>query len=191
MAYTKEKMDVVIDNVTYKNIDVTVSTRWEKIKEYFINTTGIAQIIKQFVKNNYGDIKVWAKSSKFANGSSVGVYLWNVPNEWYGDIKEFADKFGKYIDYSSGDPDGSFYGKDVNATLIDGTRVGNSSPYMGVTNNPPYGSKEYDMTPPNYDEKPTPRKKEYERKGGKYSPTDNLDLVFTSNSGLLIKTETI
>ena len=184
MAYTKEKMDVVIDNVTYKNIDINVSTNWEKIKEYLINTTGVAQIIKQFVKNNYGDIKVWAKSSKFSMGSSVSVYLWKVPTEWKIKITDFAERFGMYNDRSEANGgDGYWRGAQVGATTIDGQKVGNYSPYMSVTNHAPYDSKEYDMTPPNYDEKPTPKKKEYERKGGKYSPTDNLDLVLDCGNG--------
>jgi len=178
----KIKKDIIVFGETYKNIDV-YEYRTPYDVSIYIDTTGIAQIIKQYIKNKYGDIKVWAKSSKYSMGSSVSVYLWNVPREWFLDIKEFADRFGKYIDYSSGDPDGNFYGKNVNATLIDGTKIENDSPYIRVDNKPPYDSKEYDMTPPNYEDMPKTTKKEYQRKGGKYSPTDNLDLVLDCGNG--------
>jgi hypothetical protein len=174
----KEKIDVVIDNVTYKNIDVT---DWRGAKDYTITTSGIAQIIKQFVKNNFGDIKVWAKSDSFAGGSSVDVYLWKVPEDWYDKVNDFAERFGMYNQYDGGD--GIWRGKKIGATTTDGKSVDNYSPYMHVKNSPPYGSKEYDMPPPNYNEKPTPKKKEYQRKGGKYSPTDNLDLVLDCGNG--------
>lgn len=174
----KEKIDVVIDNVTYKNIDVT---DYRGTQDYDITTSGIAQIIKQFVKNNFGDIKVWAKSDSFAGGSSVDVYLWKVPEDWYDKVNDFAERFGMYNEYDGGD--GIWRGKKIGATTLNGKSVGNYSPYMHVKNSPPYGSKEYDMPPPNYAEKPTPKKKEYERKGGKYSPTDNLDLVLDCGNG--------
>jgi len=178
----KIKKDIIVFGETYKNIDV-YEYRTPYDVSIYIDTTGIAQIIKQYIKNKYGDIKVWAKSSKYSMGSRISVYLWNVPREWFLDIKEFADRFGKYIDYSSGDPDGNFYGKNVNATLIDGTKIENDSPYINVDNKPPYDSKEYDMTPPNYEDMPKTTKKEYQRKGGKYSPTDNLDLVLDCGNG--------
>lgn len=172
----KEKINVVIDGVTYKNIDVY---NWNG--KYDISTTGVAQIIKQFVKNNYGDIKVWGKSDSYSGGSSVNIYLWNVPQEWYKKVDEFADRFGMYHEYDGGD--GYWRGKSVGAYDEKGNPIGNSSPYMHVYNKPPYGAKEEDMTPPNYEEQPKPKKKEFERKGAKFSPTDNLDLILDCGNG--------
>ena len=174
----KEKIDVVIDNVTYKNIDVT---DWRGTQDYDITTSGIAQIIKQYVKNNFGDIKVWAKSNSYSGGSSVTVYLWKVPEDWYDKVNDFAERFGMYNEYDGGD--GIWRGRKIGATTTNGKPVGNYSPYMSVVNTPPWDSKESDMPPPNYNEKSTPKKKEYERKGGKYSPTDNLDLVLDCGNG--------
>jgi hypothetical protein len=58
---------------------------------------------------------------------------------------------------------------------------------MRVDNKPPYGSKEYDLPPPNYEDMPKPKKKEYkgkfEKKGAKFSPTDNLDLILDCGNG--------
>jgi hypothetical protein len=175
MARIKEKIDVIIDNITYRNIDIYKASD----NKYTLDTTGIAQVIKQFVKNTFGDIKVWAKSDSFAGGSSIDVYLWEVPKEWKEKVEEFADRFGQYNDYNYG----GWRGRSVGAFTTDGENVSNFSPYMNVYNRPPSGSKESDMPPPNYNEKPTPKKKEYERKGGKYSPTDNLDLVLDCGNG--------
>jgi len=172
----KEKKDLIIFGETYKNIDVNTYGG-----SYTLDTTGIAQVIKQYVKNKFGDIKVWAKSSSYSMGSSINIYLWNVPQEWYKQVKDFAQKFGQYNEYDGGD--GIWKGRKVDAQLTDGTKIGNWSPIIFVNNTPPYGSKEEDMPPPNYNEKPTPKKKEYQRKGGKYSPTDNLDLVLDCGNG--------
>jgi hypothetical protein len=176
----KEKKDLIILGETYKNIDVSTYGG-----SYTLDTTGIAQVIKQYVKNNYGDIKVWAKSRSFAGGSSVDIYLWNVPTEWFKKIDDFAESFGKYNEYDGGD--GIWKGRDVSAKLTDGTIISNWSPYVHVNNKPPYGSKEYDMPPPNYEDMPKPKKKEYkgkfEKKGAKFSPTDNLDLILDCGNG--------
>lgn len=141
----KEKIDVVIDGMTFKGIQVS---NWGN--KYNIDTAGIAQIIRQYIKNKYGNIKVWARSRSFAGGSSVDVNLWNVPDEWYRDIASFVNSFGKELDYSGGDPDGYWRGKSVDAFTTDGTIVANYSPYMSVSNTPPWDAKEKDMTPPDY-----------------------------------------
>lgn len=172
----KEKKDLIILGETYKNIDVSTYGG-----SYTLDTTGIAQVIKQYVKNNFGDIKVWAKSSSYSMGSSINIYLWNVPQEWYKQVKDFAKSFGQYNEYDGGD--GIWRGREVDVKLTDGTKIGNWSPIIFVNNKPPYGSKEEDMTPPNYEEQPKPKKKEFERKGAKFSPTDNLDLILDCGNG--------
>mgnify|MGYP002477994771 CR=1 FL=1 len=111
----------------------------------------------------------------------MDVYLWKVPEDWYDKVNDFAERFGMYNEYDGGD--GIWRGRKIGATTVEGKSVGNYSPYMNVSNSAPWNSKESDMTPPNYAEKPTPKKKEYERKGGKYSPTDNLDLVLDCGNG--------
>jgi hypothetical protein len=176
----KEKKDLIIFGETYKNIDVNTYGG-----SYTLDTTGIAQVIKQYVKNNYGDIKVWAKSSSYSMGSSINIYLWNVPKDWVKKINDFAQSFGQYNEYDGGD--GIWKGREVDAQLTDGTKIGNWSPIIFVNNTPPYGSKEYDLTPPNYEDMPKPKKKEYkgkfEKKGAKFSPTDNLDLILDCGNG--------
>jgi hypothetical protein len=139
----KEKIDIVINGMTFKGIQ---AANWGG--RYNIDTAGIAQIIRQYVKNKYGDIKVWARSRSFAGGSAVDVNFWAIPDEWYRDIESFADSFGKYNEYDGGD--GVWRGKNVNAVTTDGKIVGNYSPYIHVSNTPPWDAKERDMTPPDY-----------------------------------------
>jgi hypothetical protein len=174
----KQKIDIVIDGITYKNIDIYVSSFGGG---YMIDTTGIAQIMRQYVKNNFGDIKVWVRSDSYANGSSVNLYLWNVPKEWYNQVKDFAERFSRY------DSGNGWRDKKIGAFTTDGKDVDNFSPIMFVYNKPPYDSKESDMTPPNYEDMPKPKKKEYkgkfEKKGAKFSPTDNLDLILDCGNG--------
>jgi hypothetical protein len=176
----KEKKDLIIFGETYKNIDVNTYGG-----SYTLDTTGIAQVIKQYVKNKFGDIKVWAKSSSYSMGSSINIYLWNVPQEWYKQVKDFAKRFGQYNEYDGGD--GIWKGREVDAQLTDGTKIGNWSPIIFVNNTPPYGAKEENMPPPNYEDMPKPKKKEYkgkfEKKGAKFSPTDNLDLILDCGNG--------
>lgn len=177
----KAKIDVIINGITYKGIQV-----YDYNGKYTIDTSGISTIIRQFIKNNYGDIKNWVRSRSFAGGSSVDVYLWAVPNEWYKNVEEFADSFGMFNTYDGGD--GYWRGRRVNATTKDGVSVDNASPYMHVSNTPPWDAKERDMTPPEYTEKKkTPEKKEY--KGGfkskfnKESKTAGFDHIYTCGNG--------
>jgi hypothetical protein len=173
----KVKKDIVINGVTYKDIQLS---QWSG-DSYNIDTAGIATVIRQFIKNNYGDIKVWARSKSFAGGSSVDIYLWNVPIEWYNKIESFADSFGMYNEYDGGD--GYWRGKSMGASLPDGTPVGNYSPYMHVSNTPPWDAKEKDMTPPDYSKS---QKKSFPKKGGfpkKESKTADFTLVHDCGNG--------
>lgn len=141
----KTKIDVKIDNVIYKDIQV-----FEYAGKFDIDTAGVAQIMRQYIKNKYGNIKVWARINKFAGGSSVGVDLWNVPNDMYNDIYTFAERFAMSNVSDGYGGDGYWRGSQVGAITIDGQTIGNYSPYMSVTNRPPFDAKERDMTPPDY-----------------------------------------
>jgi hypothetical protein len=162
---SKEKIDLIIDGNTYKGIETNVYQKRDGSTNYSIDTAGITQIIRQYVKNKYGAIKVWARLSRFAGGSSIGVDLWNVPNEWYEDVYSFANRFGKYNEPDGYGGDGYWRGKNVGATLIDGTPIENASPYVSVGNTPPWNAKERDMTPPDYS-KSLPKKSDSGAKKG-------------------------
>jgi hypothetical protein len=176
----KEKKNIVLDGYTYYNIDVSVGYG----NKYYLPSSGISQIIRQFIKRMYGDIKVWVRTSQFAGGSSVDVYLWNVPDEWYKKINDFANSFGMY----NADPYSDYWkGKGVDAKLEDGTIISNASPYMNVRNSPPWDAKEKEMTPPSYEEKKTkslPTKKDFTKKGKfKDKGLDGFELVKDCNNG--------
>jgi len=185
----KTKRDVRIDGVIYKDIQVS-----EYAGKFDIDTAGVAQIMRQYVKNKYGNIKVWARINKFAGGSSVGVDLWNVPNDWYNDINTFADRFGMSNVSDGYGGDGYWRGSQVGATLIDGQPVGNYSPYMSVSNTPPWDAKERDMTPPDYS-KSLPKKSDSGAKKGfkKFGEkkTEGFTLVKSCGNGwnLFLKKE--
>lgn len=156
----KEKKNVVIDGYTYYNVDVSNYNG-----SYTLRSSGIAQVVRQYIKRKYGDIKVWVRTREFSGGSAVDIYLWQVPDMWYQDIDSFADKFGKY----NADPYSDYWkGKDASVKLEDGTSISNFSPYMHVHNSPPWDAKEKDMTPPTYSEKQTKTtKKTFSRKSPK------------------------
>jgi hypothetical protein len=181
----KVKKDIIINGVTYKGIQLS-----EYNGRYDIDTAGISMVIRQFIKNNYGDIKNWVRSRSFAGGSSVDVYLWNVPNDWYGVIDSFANSFGKYNEYDGGD--GYWRGRNAGATLTDGTPVSNYSPYMHVSNTPPWDAKEKDMPPPDYS-KSMPKKSSsgYKSKFSKESKTAGFELVYTCGNGWKIYRKTL
>jgi hypothetical protein len=192
MAREKAKKDIIINGVTYKGIQLFESTNRQGETTYDIDTAGVSTIIRQFIKNNYGDIKNWVRSRSFAGGSAVDVYLWNVPDEWYGSIKEFADSFGKYHEYGYDGGDGYWRGRDAGATLPDGTRVRNFSPYMDVSNTPPWDAKERNMTPPDYT-KSMPKKSSsgFKSKFSKESKTAGFELVYNCGNGWKVYRKTI
>jgi len=174
----KEKIDLIINGITFKGIQVA---NWSG--KYNIDTAGISQIIRQYIKFKYGDIKNWVRSKSFAGGSSVDVYLWNVPEEWYKDIRDFSDSFGIYNEYDGGD--GYWRGKSIGATTTDGKIVGNYSPYMHVHNSPPWDAKEKEMPPPNYsDSKKRATKKSFS-KGSfkKESKTEGFEFLQSCMNG--------
>jgi len=185
----KTKRDVRIDGVIYKDIQVS-----EYAGKFDIDTAGVAQIMRQYVKNKYGNIKVWARINKFAGGSSVGVDLWNVPNDWYNDINTFADRFGMSNVSDGYGGDGYWRGSQVGATLIDGQPVGNYSPYMSVSNTPPWDAKERDMTPPDYSKSLPEKSNSGAKKGFKKfgeKKTEGFALVKSCGNGwnLFLKKE--
>jgi hypothetical protein len=182
----KLKKDIIINGVTYKGIQLS-----EYNGRYDIDTAGISMVIRQFIKNNYGDIKNWVRSRSFAGGSAVDIYLWNVPNDWYSAIDSFANSFGLYNEYDGGD--GVWRSRKVGATLTDGTPVSNYSPYMHVYNTPPWDAKERDMTPPDYT-KSMPKKSSSGYKGGfksKESKTAGFELVYNCGNGWKVYRKTI
>jgi hypothetical protein len=192
-----EKIDLLIDGVTYKDIQVRSSQKWSGETEYSIDTAGVAQIMRQYVKNKYGNIKVWARINKFAGGSSVGVNLWSVPNDWYDEVSSFANRFAMYNAPDGYGGDGYWRGSDVGATKTDGTKVGNTSPYMSVYNTPPYNAKERDMPPPDYS-KSLPKKSSGASRGKKgfkkfgEKKTEGFELVKSCGNGwnLFVKQDT-
>ena len=106
-----------------------------------------ASIIKQYVKKNFSDIKVWSKSQTYSGGSSVDVSLCNsngseIDQNVYEMISEFGNQFKA----------GSFNGMEDIYEYNEGTKTtDNNTPlkyfpsYVFVKNAPQWGSVEYWM----------------------------------------------
>ena len=106
-----------------------------------------ASIIKQFVKKNFGDIKVWATSKSYSGGSSSDIFISNsngapLDDGIYKKIKQFADTF------KAGSFDGMYdtYNYREDAVETDnGTPLKYFPSYVSVQNRPKWGSVEYWM----------------------------------------------
>jgi hypothetical protein len=107
----------------------------------------VASIIKQFVKKNYPNLKVWAGSDVYSGGSSVRVEVCNpdgssVSPSIFEKISEW-----KYI-LQGGSFDGMYdiynYRED-NPTTDAGTPMKYFPSYVFIDNKPKWGSVEYWM----------------------------------------------
>jgi len=110
-----------------------------------MNAKYTASIIKQYVKKNFPDIKVWSKSQTYSGGSSVDVSLSNsngssIHQNIYEQISEFSNQFKA----------GSFNGMEDIYEYNEGTKTtDNNTPlkyfpsYVFCKNAPQWGTVEY------------------------------------------------
>ena len=110
-----------------------------------MNAKYTASIIKQYVKKNLPDIKVWSKSQTYSGGSSVDVSLSNsngssIHQNIYEQISEFSNQFKA----------GSFNGMEDIYEYNEGTKTtDNNTPlkyfpsYVFCKNAPQWGTVEY------------------------------------------------
>ena len=104
-----------------------------------------ASIIKQYVKKNFSDIKVWSKSQTYSGGSSVDVNVSygggeSIDQNVFEMISEFSNQFKA----------GSFNGMEDIYEYNEGTKTtDNNTPlkyfpsYVFCNNKPKWGSVEY------------------------------------------------
>ena len=123
-----------------------------------------ASIIKQYVKKNFPDIKVWSKSQTYSGGSSVDVSVSNsdgseIEQNVYEMISEFGNQFKA----------GSFNGMEDIYEYNEGTKTtDNNTPlkyfpsYVFCNNSPKWGSVEYWMNEYNNFKNMTPENPNYE-----------------------------
>ena len=120
--------------------------RWDNTQYIYMGAKHTASVIKQYVKQKYGNrLQVWATSDVYSGGSSCRINVCEkngspTPYEWYKDIEAFANSFKA----------GSFNGMiDMYEDREDTLSSDNGTPfkyfpsYVFVENRPSYGSVEY------------------------------------------------
>ena len=120
-------------------------SKWNEETYIHMSAKHTASIIKQYVKKNFPDIKVWSKSQTYSGGSSVDVSLSNsdgseIEQNVYEMISEFGNQFKA----------GSFNGMEDIYEYNEGTKTtDNNTPlkyfpsYVFCKNAPQWGSVEY------------------------------------------------
>ena len=115
-------------------------------KDYiYMNAKNSASVIKQYVKKNFPEIKVWSNSKTYSGGSSVDVNVSNadgssVDENIYKQIENFSQIF----------KGGSFNGmidmyeyNDYDTCTDNGTELKYFPSYVFCNNKPKWGSVEY------------------------------------------------
>ena len=112
-----------------------------------VTVTGTAQMIRQIIKNKYpkyNEQGTWVKTSKFANGDSIDVYLNRFPEDIYVAITNELEVFDSYAV------------NHRNATRIiletdDGMIIDAYTKYLMINNVPPYDAKEKEEPAPDWE----------------------------------------
>jgi len=107
-----------------------------------LTVVGTGKIIRQYIKNRYPEVVASVKTSKFAGGTSVGVYVSNpdgttIPADQYTDIREFSESFeyGKFngmIDM--------YEWNDEPGVTDNGVKIEGGGKYISVNNHPRFDS---------------------------------------------------
>ena len=122
-------------------------SQWNEETYIHMSAKHTASIIKQYVKKNFPDIKVWSKSQTYSGGSSVDVSLSNLDgSEIEQNVYEMISEFGNQFKA------GSFNGMEDIYEYNEGTKTtDNNTPlkyfpsYVFCKNAPKWGSVEYWM----------------------------------------------
>lgn len=125
--------------------DVLREDGWYEGKYVYLNAKNTAVVIRQFIKNNFPQIKAWVTSDLYSGGSSVRVNMCRtngqlVPYEWEKEINTFTNSLKA----------GSFNGmediyeyRDEKLYTDNGTRIAGLPSYIFVDNKPQWDTPEY------------------------------------------------
>ena len=129
------KMSIPVEAIKYRNDGVT---------PYVYGKGPIASsIVKQYVKSKYPKVVCTVKSSSFANGSSLDVYLSNpdgssIDEVIYDDVDSFSGNFeyGRFCSYND------MYEVTDSSPLFteSGTQIDPAVKYVHTNNKPAFGS---------------------------------------------------
>lgn len=125
-------------------------TNYDNEKRIIIDCVGSGKMVKQYIKKMYPgkDIKVWVRSDRYSGGSSLSIHLSKkdgseVDRNIYEDVKSFGrtlqmGRFDGMIDM--------YEIKDEVYHTNDGVEIEFFTKFVFTYNEPPYGSKEYEMS---------------------------------------------
>ena len=141
-----KKIKIQISHQTFEL--PSTSLRFDKWNnEPFIDmcAKNTASMIKQFVKKNFPNVKVWSTSDVYSGGSSVRVNVSNsdgssISEKVYNEIRGFANSFK--AGYFDGMSDCYEY-YDEKLKTDNGTSLKYFPSYIFVENKAPWGSVEY------------------------------------------------
>ena len=123
------------------------STQWEDETFIQMRAKYCASIIKQYVKKNFPNLKVWASSDVYSGGSSVRVEVCNADGSRV--VSTIFDKISKWKHILQG---GTFNGmidlyeyREDSPTTDNGTPMKYFPSYVFIDNKPKWGTVEYWM----------------------------------------------
>ena len=125
------------------------TSSYEGVEDINIGCVGGGMMVKQYIKQKYPnhDFKVWVKSEKYSGGSSLRIYLSQLDGSKVSkEIYEDVETFGNTLQW------GNFNGmidlyepKEEEQFTNDGIGIRFLTSYVFTYNEPPYGSKEFEM----------------------------------------------
>ena len=123
------------------------STQWDDETYIQMRAKYCASIIKQYVKKNFPNLKVWASSDVYSGGSSVRVEVCNADGSRV--VSTIFDKISKWKHILQG---GTFNGmidmyeyREDSPTTDNGTPMKYFPSYVFIDNKPKWGTIEYWM----------------------------------------------
>lgn len=125
----------------FKNVTVNVGTHGSHAP-----MGGVSQVVRQFVKQVFPQVgKFWISTDSFSMGDSVDVYLNEVSDELFGEVRQSLKGLFQY-----GRFDGMTDMYDMKegltgvTTEVNGNVVEFDTKYFSTQNRPKWGTKEYE-----------------------------------------------
>jgi hypothetical protein len=134
---TKDKFSFSIDGVKYTDIKGSV---WGE--GIYISVGGTSQMILQWMKQKYPNLPktnyYWIKSSSFANGNSIDIYLNEAPQEF---VSKLRSELEAHFEYGNRHYTSESSGTKLKTQTDEGKRIDYGTKYFSIQNRTPYGIK--------------------------------------------------
>jgi hypothetical protein len=139
-----KKIAIVVNGIKIELPAEVIRMRNDGTTPYIYGSPVVAgKIVKSYVKSKYPNILIWAKSSSFANGNSLDVYVCmedgsEVSSEIYSDINTITNAFeyGKFNGWT--DCYDSY--EESGMKTENGTEIEAGVKYAHCNNKAPFGS---------------------------------------------------